>query len=71
MQNKRQFKCYECTHEWELPLDTGASGRKMKCPICRSTNIHRLDIGRPGRSREPSSSGRGQGGPGRGPISDE
>ena len=59
MQNKRHFKCYDCNHEWELPFGTGVKGSQMKCPQCGSSNIHRLDIGRPGRSRGQEDSGKG------------
>jgi DNA-directed RNA polymerase subunit RPC12/RpoP len=69
MADTRHFKCYECKHEWSVPYGTGQSGQQMKCPKCRSANIHRAEIARVGRG--PSPAGRGRGGPGRGARSKE
>lgn len=66
MSDKRQFRCYDCSHEWGVAYGTEQSGREMQCPKCSSSNIHRADIGLPGRGRGPSPAGRGRGGPGRG-----
>lgn len=38
MAGTRKFKCYECSHEWELPFGTG---RQDACPACGGNNIHR------------------------------
>jgi DNA-directed RNA polymerase subunit RPC12/RpoP len=59
MADKRHFKCYDCSQEWEVAYGTGQSGKQMQCPKCGSSNIHRTDAGGPGP-------GRGRGGPGRG-----
>ena len=42
---KREFKCYNCDHEWEVPFGTP---RPEECPQCNSTNLHR--VGGPGRA---------------------
>jgi len=66
MVTARHFKCYDCNHQWSVPYGTGQSGLQMKCPKCGSTNIHRVDIGGPGRDRGPGPAGGGRGGTGRG-----
>jgi DNA-directed RNA polymerase subunit RPC12/RpoP len=71
MSEMRRFRCYACNHEWEVPYGTGQSGRQMKCPKCGSNNIHKADLGGPGRGRGPGPSGRGRGGAGRGPRFNE
>jgi predicted DNA-binding protein (UPF0251 family) len=38
MAGTRNFKCYDCGHEWELPFGTG---RPDVCPACGGNNIHR------------------------------
>ena len=40
---KRKFRCYDCSHTWELPFGTG---RPNMCPSCESRNIHRMDANR-------------------------
>jgi predicted DNA-binding protein (UPF0251 family)/DNA-directed RNA polymerase subunit RPC12/RpoP len=35
---KRKFKCFTCSHEWEVPYGTG---RPDECPKCKSKNIYR------------------------------
>jgi uncharacterized protein len=37
---KRNFKCPDCSHEWELPYGTG---RPTGCPECDSSNFHRAE----------------------------
>ncbi|HIE34535.1 MAG TPA: hypothetical protein EYP86_05290 [Candidatus Altiarchaeales archaeon] len=65
----RRFKCYNCKHEFEVPYGTGGMGRDMKCPMCGSNSVHRVDAGPRGSGigRGPSPQGRGRGGTGRGP----
>lgn len=50
MAETRRFTCFDCRHEWELPVGTG---RPAECPICKSENIGRaqLDAGGAGRGR--------------------
>lgn len=50
---KRKFKCEDCKHIWELPFGTGKKGIEMKCPKCKSSNIHRIDYGGHGFGRQP------------------
>lgn len=71
MSDKRRFKCYDCSHEWEVAYGTGQSGIQMLCPQCGSSNIHRADMGGPRRGRGSSPSGGRQRGPGMGPRSKE
>jgi len=44
----RKFFCYNCNHKWEVPHGTA---RPIKCPICKSTNIHRAPEDRGGHGR--------------------
>jgi len=52
----REFKCYDCNHEWELPFGQGGRGVEQVCPECGSDNIHRV-----GKDRGRGRSGRGWG----------
>ena len=49
----RRFRCAEKGHEWEVPFEVGDI--PLECPTCYSSNIYRIDRGRPylgrGRSR--------------------
>lgn len=36
---ERNFICYDCKNEWNLPF---GSGRPNECPKCKSNNIHRV-----------------------------
>jgi predicted DNA-binding protein (UPF0251 family) len=38
---QRNFKCFDCIYEWNIPFGTG---RPLKCPECKSTNIHRINV---------------------------
>jgi predicted DNA-binding protein (UPF0251 family) len=40
MAAKREFRCYDCQHTWELPHGTGRPGN---CPSCKGGNIHRAE----------------------------
>jgi predicted DNA-binding protein (UPF0251 family) len=44
--DKREFKCADCGHVWEVPFGTP---RPDECPECNSVNLHRL--GGPGLRR--------------------
>jgi uncharacterized protein len=57
MAGMRKFKCYECSHEWEIPYGTG---RPAECPHCKSENIHRAEGDR-GHSRSNRGFGPGRG----------
>ena len=35
---QKQFLCYDCQNEWNVPYGTG---RPAECPKCQSKNIHR------------------------------
>ncbi|MFH1371419.1 MAG: DUF134 domain-containing protein [Planctomycetota bacterium] len=35
---QRQFLCYDCKNEWNVPY---GAGRPAECPKCESRNIHR------------------------------
>jgi predicted DNA-binding protein (UPF0251 family) len=35
---QKQFVCYDCKHEWDVPF---GAGRPAECPKCQSKNIHR------------------------------
>jgi len=37
---KREFKCADCEHVWEVPFGTP---RPDECPECNSVNLHRVD----------------------------
>ena len=54
MTGLRKFKCYDCSHTWELPYGTG---RPIECPQCKSKNIHRAKEDR-GYSRASKYRGR-------------
>ena len=41
--DKRTFKCFKCNHVWEVEFGIP---RPSECPNCKSTNIHREDMGR-------------------------
>ena len=52
---QKQFLCYDCQNEWNVPYGTG---RPAECPKCQSKNIHRSPqdrgwarAGGPGRGR--------------------
>jgi len=47
----KKFRCYACSHKWEIPYGTK---RPEECPKCESNNLH--------RSEEDSGFGRGKGG---------
>ncbi len=49
-EGERLFKCYDCENEWKEPYGTP---RPVKCPKCKSMNIHRApeDRGYARRSR--------------------
>ncbi len=49
----RKFKCEDCKHTWDVPFGTGQKGVEMKCPKCKSANIHRIDYGGHGFGRQP------------------
>jgi len=36
---KREFKCADCSHVWEVPFGTP---RPDECPECNSVNLHRV-----------------------------
>ena len=36
---KREFKCANCGHVWEVPFGTP---RPDECPECNSVNLHRV-----------------------------
>jgi len=38
MANKREFRCADCGHTWEVPF---GGGRPVACPACQSGNLHR------------------------------
>lgn len=61
---QRKFKCYDCSHEWELPYGTG---RPQTCPKCGSVNLHRAPEDR-GYARRGGRSGRGRSGRGGPPL---
>jgi hypothetical protein len=73
----RTFKCYDCSHTWQLPHGQGGMGSSLSCPECQSRNVHREpgDRGWGGRGAGwgegerrvgPRSSGTGRGWGGRG-----
>ena len=43
MASKRNFRCHDCQHSWELPYGTG---RPKNCPSCKGGNIYRADADR-------------------------
>jgi predicted Zn-ribbon and HTH transcriptional regulator len=49
----RQFKCEDCGNIWEVPFGAGKRGRKMECPKCNSSRIHRIDYGGHGFGHQP------------------
>lgn len=51
----RLFKCYDCQNEWEEPYGTA---RPVRCPRCKSVNIHRAPQDR-GYARRGGKAGRG------------
>jgi predicted RNA-binding Zn-ribbon protein involved in translation (DUF1610 family) len=67
----RNFRCYDCGHQFQVPYGVGGRGAQMTCPNCGSRNIHRAETGGgfvgAGGGRRPSNLGRGRGGLGRGP----
>ena len=38
--DKRNFKCFDCNHAWDVEFGIP---RPSECPKCGSTNIHRED----------------------------
>lgn len=47
MEQAREFKCYECEHQWQI---AHGLARPYECPKCQSANIHRAERDR-GRAR--------------------
>ncbi len=37
----RRFTCYDCGKSFEVPYGTGVPGRRMNCPECGGSNVHR------------------------------
>ena len=68
----RTFKCYDCSHTWELAYGEGGRGVEQQCPACGSRNVHRADAGsgakggRGGSGWKGRGRGRGSGRGGRG-----
>jgi predicted DNA-binding protein (UPF0251 family) len=40
MAGMKKFRCYDCSHTWEVPYGTG---RPKECPQCKNANIHRAE----------------------------
>jgi predicted RNA-binding Zn-ribbon protein involved in translation (DUF1610 family) len=47
----RNFKCFNCQYEWQLPHGKGGQGTELTCPQCGSQNIHRSEKDRGGGRR--------------------
>jgi len=50
---KRKLKCEDCKNTWEIAFGTGKRGIEMKCPKCKSFNVHRIDYDGHGFGRQP------------------
>jgi predicted DNA-binding protein (UPF0251 family) len=47
----RQFRCTSCAHQWDVPFVSGQMGLDIRCPVCNSDRVHRLDKGGRGFGR--------------------
>lgn len=55
----RRFKCYTCSHEFEVPFGNGQRGMDMPCPSCGKGPVGRLSNGMQNGRMETCGSGKG------------
>lgn len=39
----RNFKCFKCNNQWQMPCGIGGRGAQMTCPDCQSDEVYRIN----------------------------